>query len=234
MRFRQPKHTVRHGPQQPHPYIKYFRRDLVGVVEAAKHECSFGQMTFGPRRQTFRDTRFVIAEPISIRLICVGQPYHPLAIEAEMVLGNNRPIADDIVDAIGAHRPRIAEKIDLDGRNAPRQHIGAAMSRKSSQIDQNVDFTAANQSRQIRIAHVFYVDKMLDCRLYSAPHSRVVIRPERKRDSLETRLVVRFKETDGKMPDRVVAEIGREIADPNAIVRVSLATPGRWKRMAIG
>ena len=101
------------------------------------------------------------------------------------------------------------------------------MHRKSSQIDQHVYFAAANEGGQIHIAHVFCVDKMLDCRLYSAPQIRVVVRSERQRNCLETRFVVRFKKADGKLSDRVVAKVGREIADPNTLMRVNLATRDR-------
>src|SRR5690349_16088928 len=99
----QPKDTVRYGLQEPHPHVKYRRRDLVVVVETTKHESFFRQITFGPRRRTLRDLARGFFRMIGVGLERVGQPYDLLRVELEMLLRNNGPIADDIVHPTGAH-----------------------------------------------------------------------------------------------------------------------------------
>src|ERR1700741_1737655 len=140
IRSKQPKNAVRFRSKQPHPDIEYLRIDLEGIVETAKYEGSLRQMVFGPTRHTFGDGTLVV-----IGLITVWQPHRALAVETQMLWRDDGPIRDDIVHAIGAHRRRVAQEIDLDGRGATRKHGEAAGERKSHQIDQNIDFTTANE-----------------------------------------------------------------------------------------
>src|SRR5258708_3747155 len=113
VRLEQPQYAAGNRAQQTHPDIEKCRRDLVTIVEAAKHEPPFWQCPILPRRRSaYRFT------PSVVRLIAAGKMDQPFRKEGLLAAWHNEGVDDDIVDEIRPHGSGIAEVAHLHRRRA--------------------------------------------------------------------------------------------------------------------
>ena len=67
--FEQPQHAAGHVVEQPHPDFEKCGRDLVIVVETAKHEGAFGQSAFHARRRRPHRSAPGVGDLIAVRRV---------------------------------------------------------------------------------------------------------------------------------------------------------------------
>src|SRR6516164_8762873 len=95
------------------------------------------------------------------------------------------------------------------------------------QIDNNIYLTIFNQIRNIHLSFVSNVNKVLKRSFYSSPEKRILGWSNRYSCYFKTGTIMTLEQTSRKMCNRVIAKIGREISNADAIMQICFAKPDR-------
>ncbi len=101
------------------------------------------------------------------------------------------------------------------------------MQREALEIDGDLDLTLPNELRNLPVAVRADLDKVLAGAFDSAAHARILLRTERYRGHFKARSVVLLEQAGHEICRRVVMQIGREIGNANALVRIGFTAPQR-------
>ena len=141
---------------------------------------------------------------------------HRFAVVDFMLRRDQPVIGDHPIDPVGAKGAGIAQVVELKGGGPQGEHAGAAVVGVAHQVDQHIDAIGADALGD-RLAAV-------------GGHQRVVVHAAADHlgdlvgdigqgigEHLETSAVVAGEESMEQVAHGVVAEIGREVADPPAL-----------------
>ena len=156
-----------------------------------------------------------------------------LAVERLFARCDHDRVGDDVVDVVGAHRSRITEIVHLDGRRAAREIRVPRIAGEAVQVDRDVDLHPAQERGDFVVAFLAHVDEAIERGLDPRPCFAFVVGTERDARGLEPRLVVLLEGSDDQEPDRMRAQIRRQIRDPYSVVLVAFATP-EWSAARAG
>src|SRR5262249_46589896 len=154
-----------------------------------------------------------------------------LAVKRVLVLRDHGSVGDEVIDAIEPHGAGKSEITCLNGRGPKRENARPALAGVAREINDDVDFHLANAGRNPLVIVALDVDKAVERCFETGSHCAPFFGPERERDGLETRAVVMLEDGRCQTGDRMIAEIGREITEPDLVVPIALATPQSCARL---
>ena len=96
------------------------------------------------------------------------------------------------------------------------------------EVDGDVDFKRAEKFRDLTVGLVAGVDEAIEGMHDALMQEAAVAGLGGNGNSLESRPVVLLEQSDHQLGGRVLAEIGADIGETNAVVRVALAPPERF------
>src|SRR3984893_5894629 len=209
----QPQDAPRDFTQQPHPDVKYQRRDLPSVVEAAEHDALRRQGELFPPRRARCDRAFSV-----VHLITIRQMNDVLGVVGLLIEGEDDRVADDVVNEIGPCGARKSEIGHLDWCRTKCQAAETAVSCMTVKVDSDIDLKIVDEPRNVLVALHSAIDELVKAGRQSRPHVAAVIRAERHPDYFEARAIVPLEQFGDQIGDRMTAEIAGEIRDPDLVV----------------
>jgi hypothetical protein len=148
-----------------------------------------------------------------------------LVVIGAVLVRDDEAVGDDVVDEGHAHRPGIAEVMRLHGRRPQGENSGAPFARVAVEVDDDVDFQLAQGRGDHGIAPGLQIDEAVERSLDAPPHLAFIVWPQRNRRRLEARPVVMLEAADDHFRHHMIAEIRREIGDPQLVVAIAFAAP---------
>ena len=94
------------------------------------------------------------------------------------------------------------------------------------QIDQDVDFVRPDQARSLLVVHAVDADVVVHRADHALAHGGAVFAAPRKRKYFEPAAVVQFVQFGRQDRDRMRAQVGRQVADAQALVAIAF----RWRQ----
>src|ERR1700731_4319402 len=158
----QPQDAPRAFTQQPHPDVKYQRRDLPSVVEAAEHDPLRRQGELFPRRRARCDHAFPV-----VHLITIRQMNDMLGIVGLLIEGKDDRVGDDVVNEIDPCSARKSEIGYLDWCRTKCQDAETAVLRKTVKVDSDIDLKIVDQPRDVLVALHSDIDELVKARRQS-------------------------------------------------------------------
>ena len=204
----QPQHAAFDPGKQSHPDIEFGRRKFVAVVERTEDDTVFRQSQLPAREHPLGGGAPVVRGEIAVRQIedFFGE-------ESLVRLGHDPAVGEDVIHEIRAHGAGKAEIIDLDGRRAAGENIRTGILGVAHQVDGDVDAHFARQRRDTRLVHGPHVVETIRGIDGAAAHLVLDIRAEGEEVNLETAFVMFFEQSRHVVHDRVVVQVGGEIAN---------------------
>ena len=227
----EPQHAARHPHQQAHPDGEHLRRNLVAVVEAAEHEAVLGQPFLGTRGHVRVDRPAVV-----VGLVAVGQAHDALRVVALVLLQDDVPVGDEVVDVGRPQRAREAEVVDLNGRGTPREHALAAEAVVAVQVDQHVDLPCAHRRGGGRVVQRGDRHDCVEGGDDAPAQFAAVVVAVVEGDELEALPVVCLPDAGHQQRRGVSAELAAQVADADPAVAIAHVVAQRFavRRIAGG
>ena len=161
-----------------------------------------------PRRPARRDHALAVVGLVA------RQP-HDLLRVVDLVLGRNDDVVgDEIVVVRRAHGAGIAEPVDVHRRGPAGEHLGARILGVAVEIDQDVDAVGRDLRRRLIVGHAGDVGPVIDAGLGAGLRRVGPVDPAVIGEDLEVLAVVLLDDVGHGKADRMLAQVGRHIADP--------------------
>ena len=224
----------RQHPQNPagsaahdaRPRVEHLGRQLVRLVEAAQHQCVFGQAAGrAPRRRG----------PRALPVVGLVRARHLRDLFAEVRGVRERRdhrVADHVVDVVGTGRAGKPEPAHLHRRRPRGQQLEAAVARMALQVDEDVDAVGANALAGGSVAEVRHVDEVVAGGHHASAQGRTVVAAVRIQKDLEAARVAPLEQLGHQHRRGVVVEVAGQIAEANA-ARRTLLGQGRQARHGV-
>ena len=146
-----------------------------------------------------------------------------------MLPRNDRRVGKNIIVIIGAHRAGIAEIINLDRSRSSGKSCQSADAGEAVKVDDNVDFKLSDKVGDILIAERTGIYKSLKRSLQPPGEFRVLLGTPGNCGDLEARSVMMFEKARHQISDGMFAQVGGNIGDADAVMRIDIAPPQRLK-----
>src|SRR5262245_14637214 len=225
-RSEQPQYAAFDLAQEAHPHVEELRRELVAVVEAAEHESGLGQTDGAAGRSLGCDLTLGI-----IDLIAIWQVDDHLAVRLLLIERQNDPIRQYIVDEIHPHCCGISEVARLHRRRAVSENRRPPVLGMAFQVDGDVDIEVEQQLRRFAVAAQRHVVELIERRDQAPARLTAVVYAIGHAEHLESGPVVQLEQLGRKPGRSMVAEIRREIGEPDLLSNARLMSPREpWHR----
>ena len=148
--------------------------------------------------------------------------HQPLAEEGLLIRRHKEPIDDNVIDKVGSHRAGIADIAHLDRRRPVGEDRSPAVRGITRQIDQDIDAVGMDQLGRPPVRHLADIDKAIKGADQARAHRAGVVRTAGIADDVEALPVVALDQSGDQKRDRMLAEIGGEIAEADFPARPRL------------
>mmetsp|Transcript_16038 Transcript_16038/g.48547 ORF Transcript_16038/g.48547 Transcript_16038/m.48547 type:complete len:659 (-) Transcript_16038:630-2606(-) len=213
----QPQNRAGDAPQDAAPHVEDAGVDLVDLVEVGEHKGRvLADAVLRPRRQGRLVEHVGRALGVVVDEVRVGHAHDLLGEVALVLFRRDDAVRHDVLHVLGAQRPAEPHVAHLDRRRLQREDLVPRALRVAVQIHQDVDLVASHRKSGVPRGEVRHVHERLDLVLDLAPPLRPVVRRQRIAHHVVEAPVVHPKDRLHQVRQRVVAEVGRHVADPHA------------------
>src|SRR5262245_43661142 len=123
--------------------------------------------------------------------------------------------------------PGVEEVAHLDGRGAMSENRRTRIVGDALEIDCDVGFKVIQEPGYLAIGFRCHVMELIEWRDQAGAHLALVIAPIGNPDELKARSVVALEKVGGQISGGMLAEIRRQISDPDLVASPDLPCP-QW------